>query len=669
MGTDQVSPKSLRLLYSDNRYQIICALPDSDPTQFDTDELKPVLEKLRNGGDLYAVSEHVAQIGHYEWNRAQDRLESCSDQYARVFDQDIRTIYKAQISYESLVAQIHPGDRDRYRQACRAADPENHLDIEYRVLLANDEVRHLREISVYLADDGQALRGNFGVVQDVSRRVQRRSALTRHDELAEQAENMFAIGHYVYDEENERYLYMSEGFARIHGTTVDEYTRRAQSFDDDLQEVVEVDRERVAQAYRHYIDTGKSLDIEYRIVLPDGRQRWVRELNEARSMRPGGVLHTLGVLQDITRQKEIELELRYKDNLAMQAEIITDIGHFVFDEIADRYTYVSPGLASIYGVDTDYLMHSLTSTEEDLQFVYEDDREMVAAAYREQAEADENGYDNWELEYRMVRPDGEIRWVREIGKTHVVDSGIDEQTIGVMIDITDQKNAEQEIREARDKLEQQVTERTRELAETVAQLESEIAERRKLAAELRFLADHDALTGLPSLRLGRDRVQQALTATRRSEQHAVVMFLDLDGFKQINDTHGHDVGDRVLKIVGGRIKSEVREQDTVARIGGDEFLAVLVDIPESGVVERIAAGVIENVGQDIALESLKLQVGVSIGIALSPENGGSVDELISAADEAMYLVKRRGKNDFGFAGLKSGRKIVDPVDNNPEKTP
>lgn len=642
-------------------------MPDSDPTQFDADELKAALDKLRNGVDLYAVSERVAKIGHYAWNRAQDRLESCSDQYARVFGQDIRSIYAAQASFESLVAQIHPGDRERYLQACRAANPENHLDIEYRVILANGEVRYLREISVYLADDAQSPRGNFGIMQDVSRRVQQRSALARHNELAKQAETMFEIGHYVYDEKNEHYLYVSDGFARIHGTTVDEYMGHAQTFDEDLQQVAKVDRKRVARAYRRYIDTGESLDIEYRITRPDGRQRWVRELNEARSMGQDGVLQTLGVLQDITRQKEIELELRYKDNLAMQAEIITDIGHFVFDEIADRYVYVSPGLARIHGVDVDFLMHSLTSTEQDLQFVHEDDREMVAALYREQAEADETGVDNWELEYRMIRPDGEIRWVREIGKTHVIDAGIEEQTIGVMIDITEQKNAEQEIRAARDKLEQQVVERTRELAATVAQLETEIAERKKLAAELQFLADHDALTGLPSLRLGRDRVQQALTAAHRSEQHTVVMFLDLDGFKQINDAYGHEIGDRVLKIVAGRITSEVREQDTVARIGGDEFLAVLSDIPEFDVAERIAAGVIENVGQDIALENLKLRVGVSIGIALYPENGSSVDELISAADKAMYQVKRRGKNDFGFAGLKSGRKIIDPADPNPEK--
>ena len=145
-------------------------------------------------------------------------------------------------------------------------------------------------------------------------------------------------------------------------------------------------------------------------------------------------------------------------------------------------------------------------------------------------------------------------------------------------DITAQKTAEQEIIDARDTLEQQVVERTHELANTVKQLQVEIEEREKIAGELDFLANHDALTGLPSLRLCKDRLDQSLIAARRNRQTSAVMFLDLDGFKEINDEHGHEFGDKVLKVTADRIKAEIRESDTVARIGGDEFVIILSKI-------------------------------------------------------------------------------------------
>ena len=645
-------------------------MSDSETTQFETDDLLPALEKLHSGENLFAVSERVAQIGHFRWDRKNDRLETCSAQYARLFDLDPAAILEAQNSFAGLLAQIHPDDRERYRQACREAGPGRHLDIEYRLAADVDggEARYLREIGVYLDADAGALRGDYGVLQDVTRRALQRAELVQRAELADQAEKLFDIGHYVYDEQRESYLFMSEGFARIHGTTVEARMQLAQSFEEDLEDVAEVDRDRVARAYEHYIATGEPLDIEYRIVRPDGELRWLRELNQARSRHNGRVLHTLGVLQDITRQKEIELELRFKDNVAIQAEIITDIGHFVFDEIADRYNYASPGLARIYGVEVDFLLHQLRDTEHDLEFVHADDRDRVMELYNQEAQVDENGYDNWQLEYRMVRPNGEVRWVREIGKTHLIESGIEEQTVGVVIDITEQKLAEQEILAARDNLEKQVEERTRELAETVAQLEHEIAERKKIAAELQFLANHDALTGLPALRLGRDRLQQAIAAAGRDERMVVIMFLDLDGFKQINDRYGHEAGDRVLTIVADRIRSEVREPDTVARIGGDEFLVILPGIPDTVVVEKIAANLVKHVGEEIGLAVARVRVGVSIGIALHPDNGDSVDELIKAADGAMYQVKDRGKNDYGFAGLNPARKIVSITEKRSDET-
>ena len=176
----------------------------------------------------------------------------------------------------------------------------------------------------------------------------------------------------------------------------------------------------------------------------------------------------------------------------------------------------------------------------------------------------------------------------------------------------------------------------------------EIENREKIAAELDFLANHDALTGLPSLRLCKDRLDQSLAEARRNRQTSAVMFVDLDGFKEINDQHGHDIGDLVLKMTAGRIKTEIRETDTVARIGGDEFVIILSSLPETAIAERIAATVIAQVARPLQIKDIEVEITASIGISLYPEHGTTAEKLIRSADKAMYQVKREGKNSFGF---------------------
>ena len=253
----------------------------------------------------------------------------------------------------------------------------------------------------------------------------------------------------------------------------------------------------------------------------------------------------------------------FKDALADQAEAITEIGHYIYDAIRQKYLFVSPGLARIHDLDATELVTQIVPWEGNLDIVHPEDREKVGRAYDKFMA----GGGEWQVEYRLLRADGKVRWIREMGKAHLINHGIPEQTIGVLQDITEQKNAEQEIIKAKENLEQQVIERTRELANTVKQLQEQIEEREKIAAELDFLANHDALTGLPSLRLCKDRLDQSLAEARRNRQVSAVMFLDLDGFKQINDEHGHEIGDLVLKATADRIKAEIRETDTV-RVSG-----------------------------------------------------------------------------------------------------
>ncbi len=349
------------------------------------------------------------------------------------------------------------------------------------------------------------------------------------------------------------------------------------------------------------------------------------------------------------KQAQLVQDLEYRDLLAQRAEAITEIGHFIYDLTSDTYTYISPGFARIHGVSVEEYLARVSSEEDDIADVFADDYAHVAEVYR-QYRIDGGEYS---IEYRIHRADGEIRWIREQCDAHRISDELIQQSIGVLQDITEQKNTEAKILETQKSLESEVKQRTRSLSITVRQLKKEIARREKIAAELEFMANHDALTGLPSLRLCKDRIDHSLAESRRNKQQSAVMFIDLDGFKEVNDRHGHEYGDAVLKVVADRIKLEIRETDTVARIGGDEYLVILSSVPDLEIVERIAAQLIDQISQSIRIGKQKVVVSASVGIAIYPEDGNTAEELIRQADRTMYLIKESGKNNYGFT--KSAR--------------
>jgi diguanylate cyclase (GGDEF)-like protein len=166
--------------------------------------------------------------------------------------------------------------------------------------------------------------------------------------------------------------------------------------------------------------------------------------------------------------------------------------------------------------------------------------------------------------------------------------------------------------------------------------------------QIHQLAHHDQLTGLPLWRLGKDRLELAIAWSQRTRDPIGVMFVDLDGFKAINDTYGHDAGDYLLREIANRLKGQLRVEDTVARMGGDEFVLVLARQASENETEHIALRIIEAIGDEVTYGTHQLHVGVSVGIAVYPTHGRDVDSLLSAADKAMYSVKRTGKNNFAF---------------------
>lgn len=199
-----------------------------------------------------------------------------------------------------------------------------------------------------------------------------------------------------------------------------------------------------------------------------------------------------------------------------------------------------------------------------------------------------------------------------------------------------------DLKRSADALEHRVSERTHEL-------ETANAELRKKEQQLQYLAQHDPLTGLANRTLLDDRIAQAMARSRRSGREIAILVADLDGFKAVNDVQGHVVGDLVLAMIAARFAECVRTTDTVARMGGDEFVIVVEDLHERADAERIAEKFIAAARKPADLASGQVQIGISIGIAYFPAHGEDTLQLIRHADAAMYAAKTKGGNCWNVA--------------------
>jgi diguanylate cyclase (GGDEF)-like protein/PAS domain S-box-containing protein len=187
----------------------------------------------------------------------------------------------------------------------------------------------------------------------------------------------------------------------------------------------------------------------------------------------------------------------------------------------------------------------------------------------------------------------------------------------------------------------------------------DITDRKRAEEQVQFLAYYDALTGLPNRTLLRDRLEQALASARRRSEKVALLFLDLDRFKIINDSLGHSVGDLLLQEVAERLKHWGREQDTVARIGGDEFLIVLTaikDVPDAAVA---AERIMDAMTTPFAVQGRSFTVSCSVGISIFPEHGHDSETLIKNADAAMYCAKEAGRNQFQFFTDDMNAQVVE----------
>lgn len=212
----------------------------------------------------------------------------------------------------------------------------------------------------------------------------------------------------------------------------------------------------------------------------------------------------------------------------------------------------------------------------------------------------------------------------------------------------ERSQAEEALRQAQAELERRVVERTAELANAVAALQLEIAERKQAEERIRYMAHYDALTGLPNRVLLQDRLKQAIAHAHRNHTQVATLFIDLDYFKHINDSLGHQIGDQLLQAVAVRLQACLREGDSVARLGGDEFVLCLSMLESSKEAALVAEKVQDTLNRSFLVNAHELHVSASIGISLYPDDGTDIATLMRAADTAMYHAKETGRRTYQF---------------------
>lgn len=348
----------------------------------------------------------------------------------------------------------------------------------------------------------------------------------------------------------------------------------------------------------HLRRSGSLTNAELCLRRRDGRMVWVLENVTLRD--EGGELVMEGTIIDITDRKRAEEALREsEERYRLMADSTTDI---ISRHTADGvFLYASPASRDLLG----YEPHELVGRELS-QFTHPDD----AAELEQGMETLRTSPNDYVSRHRLRRRDGRWVWFETTSRMiRNLQSGDALEIICVSRDISERKRAEERIEHQ---------------------------------------AYHDALTGLPNRTLFGDRLSMAIARARRSQKLIAVIFLDLDFFKEINDTAGHAAGDRLLRDVATRLRSSIRAEDTVARMGGDEFLLLLVEIPTRDDVLTITEKILAAVEQPYELSGRRVQISASIGVALFPQDGEDPETLISNADRAMYEAKNSGRNAIRF---------------------
>jgi diguanylate cyclase (GGDEF)-like protein/PAS domain S-box-containing protein len=543
-----------------------------------------------------------------ERKRAEEALRRSEENYRdsieksplgiRVLDREsIKTLYANRAlldiwGYSSVEELVAVPEEQRYtpesyaehleRLAKRKRGEPVPLVYELSIVRSDGQARHVSVSRGELLWNGEK---QFQLVyQDITERKQAEVELALRSQLLDSATDSII----VHDFEG-NFIYVNETACRVHGYSREEFMKLK------LQDIVA--QERVRHLGSAFQEMGKG-----GAVIESGHRRKDGSLIpvevHGRPIEVGGRRLLLVVVRDITQRKRaqealVKSEERYRTILAEIQEAYYEV------DLAGSFTFVNDATCRIWGYSREELIG--------MNYKVYVPKEEVKGVYKA-----------WNKVYRTGRS------LRSYPFTIIRK---DKKQIFLEASVTPLRNKEGKIIAFRS-------------------ISRDVTEHKEFERKLAEMATHDALTGLPNRTLLSDRFIVALALSRRSRSKLAVLMLDLDRFKAVNDSMGHDVGDKLLKAVGKRLKATVRKSDTVARIGGDEFVLLLPQIPHEEEAAKFSQRILDAFREPFVFDDQRINITTSIGIAIYPEGGKDLESLLKSADTAMYWAKEQGRDIY-----------------------
>jgi diguanylate cyclase (GGDEF)-like protein/PAS domain S-box-containing protein len=568
--------------------------PDSAESMDAPAELRHSKEKLQ---EELRVIQQLAQAGLLELRMP--------DEHLTLSQEACRIVGIADHGFngplETLLSFVRPDDRQRLLAGlARTLQQKIPLDGEYRIVRPDGDLRHIYLRMQWLRNEtGESL---FGTVQDVTEHKRFQQAIRENEERFRIIAKATNDAIWDWQVQTDR-VWWNEGIRSLFGFSHQEIENGIAWWNNRIHPE---DRDRILRKMNAAIDgPDEGWSGEYRFMRKDGSYAEVLDRGFFIRDSAGKAIRMMGAMLDITERKRAELERQQAEaRIREQASWLDKAQDAITVAGLDtRFTYWNKGAERLFGWTAE---EALGKTRAEL-FI-DDFASFNEADYRVRQEGD------WSGEIRKRRKDGRSLTVEAHWTLVRDDNGQPQSILAIDADITRRKQAEREIE---------------------------------------HLAFFDPLTRLPNRRLLLDRLDHALAACGRSGHNGALLYIDLDNFKSLNDTLGHDKGDLLLKEVARRLETCARKSNTVARLGGDEFIVMLEDLnekPEEAAAQAEIVGekIIAVFSQPFQLAGHEYHTTPSIGVTLFDCRADNVDELLKRADLAMYQAKASGRNTVRF---------------------
>ncbi|MDP1979974.1 GGDEF and EAL domain-containing protein [Undibacterium sp.] len=445
------------------------------------------------------------------------------------------------------------------------------------------------------------VRGCYAMIVDISHNKQSEEQLHLHEERWQLA--LEGAGDGVWDWYPQTGIeILSDRLREIYGYEKDEIEDLSEELDkrthpDDLKQMYQDRQDHFDGKTAIYIN-------EHRVQCKDGRWKWILTRGTViQRDAEGRPTRVVGTHTDISERKQAESALRESEERLRMALSATHQGLYDLN-VQTGDAIVNPEYALMLGYAHDSFQENKKNWA---ARVHPDDFPIAARAFTEHLEGKTNEY---RVEFRQKKASGEWGWILSVGAVVEWDrDGRPQRMLGTVLDITEKKKTE---------------------------------------ALVWQQANIDTLTGLPNRRMFYDRLDHDIKRSKRHHLALAVLFIDLDFFKEVNDTLGHATGDALLIEAAHRLRHCVRESDTVARLGGDEFTVSLPEMHEQNRAETIAQNIIRSMSKPFQLAGEEIYLSASVGITIYPRDADNLDDLIKHADQAMYAAKAQGRNRFSY---------------------